>query len=151
MGSRRFVANGLNVQLQNTSDILDNFKTVIKNVELTRGPVVRLYAVFIAKLSWSFVSAIALASTSALHFAANIRVLRRAGDSVIRGNLCHERFLREGYLRRGPRAAYGNALRLYSTPLYASGCPRRIWFAFMHASSSETALILVLFDLPLVF
>ncbi|KAM5530767.1 hypothetical protein V8D89_015574 [Ganoderma adspersum] len=45
-------ASGFNVQLQNTSDILDNFGTVIKNVELTRGPVVRLYAIFIVLVIW---------------------------------------------------------------------------------------------------
>lgn len=39
--------SGFNVQLQNTSDISDNFGTVIKNIEVTRGPVVRLYAIFI--------------------------------------------------------------------------------------------------------
>lgn len=39
--------SGFNVQLQNTTDIKDNFGTVIKNIEVTRGPVVRLYAIFI--------------------------------------------------------------------------------------------------------
>lgn len=45
----RFISpdSGFNVQLQNTTDIKDNFGTVIKNIEVTRGPVVRLYAIFI--------------------------------------------------------------------------------------------------------
>ncbi|KAI1794076.1 hypothetical protein LXA43DRAFT_156755 [Ganoderma leucocontextum] len=46
------IAVGFNVQLQNTSDISDNFGTVIKNVELTRGAVVRLYAIFIVLVIW---------------------------------------------------------------------------------------------------
>ncbi|KAH9858788.1 hypothetical protein C2E23DRAFT_880216 [Lenzites betulinus] len=46
------IAVGFNVQLQNTSDIKDNFGTVIKNIEVTRGPVVRLYAIFIVIVIW---------------------------------------------------------------------------------------------------
>ena len=41
------LGSGFNVQLQNITDIRDNFGTVIKNIEVTRGPVVRLYAIFI--------------------------------------------------------------------------------------------------------
>ncbi|KAI0358370.1 hypothetical protein OH77DRAFT_1174662 [Trametes cingulata] len=46
------IAVGFNVQLQNTTDIRDNFGTVIKNIEVTRGPVVRLYAIFIVLVIW---------------------------------------------------------------------------------------------------
>ncbi|KAL1939859.1 hypothetical protein VTO73DRAFT_9559 [Trametes versicolor] len=46
------IAVGFNVQLQNTTDIKDNFGTVIKNIEVTRGPVVRLYAIFIVLVIW---------------------------------------------------------------------------------------------------
>ncbi|KAI0630293.1 hypothetical protein C8Q77DRAFT_1160643 [Trametes polyzona] len=46
------IAVGFNVQLQNTTDIKDNFGTVIKNIEVTRGPVVRLYAIFIVLVVW---------------------------------------------------------------------------------------------------
>ncbi|RDX55062.1 hypothetical protein OH76DRAFT_860630 [Lentinus brumalis] len=46
------IAVGFNVQLQNTTDISDNFGTVIKNIEVTRGPVVRLYAIFIVLVIW---------------------------------------------------------------------------------------------------
>ncbi|KAI0374102.1 hypothetical protein BV20DRAFT_1033503 [Pilatotrama ljubarskyi] len=46
------IAVGFNVQLQNTTDITDNFGTVIKNIEVTRGPVVRLYAIFIVLVIW---------------------------------------------------------------------------------------------------
>ena len=42
-----WTSSGFNVQLQNTSDPHDNFQTLIKNIEVTRGPVVRLYAIFI--------------------------------------------------------------------------------------------------------
>ena len=41
------VNSGFNVQLLDTSDLTDNFNTIIKNIEVTRRPVVRLYAVFI--------------------------------------------------------------------------------------------------------
>ncbi|KAI0780115.1 hypothetical protein C8Q74DRAFT_743742 [Fomes fomentarius] len=46
------IAVGFNVELQNTTDISDNFGTVIKNIEVTRGPVVRLYAMFIVIVIW---------------------------------------------------------------------------------------------------
>ncbi|KAH9892519.1 hypothetical protein C8Q73DRAFT_61394 [Cubamyces lactineus] len=46
------IAVGFNVQLQNTTDIRDDFGTVIKNIEVTRGPVVRLYAIFIVLVVW---------------------------------------------------------------------------------------------------
>ncbi|OBZ67164.1 hypothetical protein A0H81_12816 [Grifola frondosa] len=45
------IAVGFNAQLQNISDV-DNFGTVVKNVEVTRGPVVRLYALFIVLVIW---------------------------------------------------------------------------------------------------
>ena len=41
------IDSGFNVQLQNTTDLTDNFDTVIKNIVVTRGGVVRLYAIFI--------------------------------------------------------------------------------------------------------
>ncbi|KAI0675257.1 hypothetical protein C8Q78DRAFT_1067059 [Trametes maxima] len=46
------IAVGFNVQLQNTTDIRDRFGTVIKNIEVTRGPVIRLYAIFIVTVVW---------------------------------------------------------------------------------------------------
>lgn len=39
--------SGFSVQLHNTTNDTDNFGTVIKNIEVTRGAVVRLYAIFI--------------------------------------------------------------------------------------------------------
>ncbi len=97
--------------------------------------------------SSSFVSTL----TSALPFAADSRVLRpRAGDFDLHGDLRHERLLREGHLRWSPRAAYGNALRLYPTPLYASRSPGRIRFVFMHPSPPEMTLIPHLLG-PLLF
>ncbi|OSD06806.1 hypothetical protein PYCCODRAFT_1463966 [Trametes coccinea BRFM310] len=46
------IAVGFNVQLQNITEIRDNFETVTKNIEVTRGPVVRLYALFIVLIVW---------------------------------------------------------------------------------------------------
>ncbi|KAI0823761.1 hypothetical protein BC628DRAFT_1411501 [Trametes gibbosa] len=46
------IAVGFNVELQSRADIKDNFGTIIKNIQLTRGPVVRLYAIFISVVIW---------------------------------------------------------------------------------------------------
>lgn len=39
--------SGFSVQLHNTTNDKDDFGTIIKNIEVTRGAVVRLYAIFI--------------------------------------------------------------------------------------------------------
>ncbi|OJT15756.1 hypothetical protein TRAPUB_4304 [Trametes pubescens] len=46
------IAVGFSVQLHNTTNDEDNFGTVIKNIEVTRGAVVRLYAIFIVLVIW---------------------------------------------------------------------------------------------------
>ena len=41
-------SSGFNVRVKDTGpDVVDNFGTVVKSIEITRGPVVRLYAIFI--------------------------------------------------------------------------------------------------------
>ncbi|EIW63352.1 uncharacterized protein TRAVEDRAFT_112912 [Trametes versicolor FP-101664 SS1] len=46
------IAVGFSVQLHNTTNDMDSFGTVIKNIEVTRGAVVRLYAIFIVLVIW---------------------------------------------------------------------------------------------------
>ncbi|KAI0630294.1 hypothetical protein C8Q77DRAFT_253278 [Trametes polyzona] len=46
------LAVGFNIQLRNPTDIKDDFGTVIKNIEVTRGRAVRIYAIFIVLVIW---------------------------------------------------------------------------------------------------
>ncbi|KAI0745820.1 hypothetical protein C8Q76DRAFT_42158 [Earliella scabrosa] len=47
------IAVGFNVRVKDTGpDVVDNFGTVVKSIEITRGPVVRLYAIFIVIVVW---------------------------------------------------------------------------------------------------
>ncbi|KAI8993081.1 hypothetical protein BD414DRAFT_514125 [Trametes punicea] len=46
------IAVGFNAQLQNITEIPDDFGTVTKNIEVTRGAVVRVYAIFVVLVVW---------------------------------------------------------------------------------------------------
>ncbi|KAL1939858.1 hypothetical protein VTO73DRAFT_9558 [Trametes versicolor] len=46
------IAVGFSIQLHDTTDDRDNFGTVIKNIEITRGTAVRLYAISIVLAIW---------------------------------------------------------------------------------------------------